>query len=101
MPIVVAWIGEMLISVVGQMVLSALLAVGIGFATHAAVGGLIDSSGIFNKWKVSAEMWNWVGYLRIDQDVTIMLSAWAGRALTDSAKVALAKIPARSSVAVQ
>ena len=41
MPVVVAWIGEMLLSVVGQMVVSAAIALGIGFASNA-VGNAVD-----------------------------------------------------------
>ncbi|WP_158754016.1 DUF2523 domain-containing protein [Dyella sp. S184] len=93
MPILVAWIGEMLLSIVGQMVISGLLAVGIGFASHAAVSGLINNSSIFAEWKASGAMWNWVGFLHLDTDVTIYLSAWAGRMLTDAAKVRLTALP--------
>ena len=97
MPVLVAWIGEMLLSIVGQMVISGLLAVGIGFASHAAVAGLIDHSSIFNEWRSSAVLWNWVGFLKLDTDVTIYLSAWAGRALTDAAKVRIAALPKSGS----
>ncbi len=90
MPIVVAWIGEMLLSVVGQMALSALVAVGIGFVGSSAVSGLIDSTGIRSMLAQSGPMLDYIGWLGVDQSMTIILSAWAGRAIVDAARVHLA-----------
>lgn len=90
MPILVAWIGEMLLNVVGQMVLSAMVALGVGFLVSKGVTGAIDYSDIQSKFAGAGPMLNWVGYLRIDQAMTVILSAWAGRAITDAAKTHLA-----------
>src|SRR6185312_11351974 len=42
MPVVVAWIGEMLLTVVGQLVISAIVSVGIGFAMHSAGNAAVN-----------------------------------------------------------
>lgn len=96
MPVIVAWIGEMLVSVVGQMVLSALLSVGIGFIASKVGSGVIDHTEMMADMKATG-LSNWVSYLRIDQDITIILSAWAGRALTNGLRAHLAAIPAKAS----
>lgn len=89
MPILVAWIGEMLLSVVGQMALSAFVAVGIGLVANAGFSGVIDSTGIQSMLGAAGPLLGWVGVLRVDQCITVILSAWAGRRITDAAKVRL------------
>lgn len=89
MPIIVGWIGEMLLTVVGQLALSALISVGIGFAANAGVSGFIDSSSIRSMMGSAGPLLGWVGVFRLDQCMTIILSAWAGRAITDALKVRL------------
>lgn len=89
MPVVVAWIGEMLLSVVGQMALSALAAVGIGFLSHSVGSAVIDSTGIRTMLGSAGPLVDYMGWIGVDQAVTIVLSAWAGRKLTDSLKVSL------------
>jgi len=86
MPVFVAWIGEMLLSVVGQMVISALVSVGIGFATQKVGAAVLPGAS-----QIKAALGNagpivdYVGWFGIDVAVTIVCSAWAGRAITDSA----------------
>jgi Protein of unknown function (DUF2523) len=87
MPVAIAWIGEMLLSVVGQMVLSALVSLGIGLAVNAGATGVIDSSELQSMLSNAGPLLNWVGFLGIDKAMTIILSAWAGREIVDSAKV--------------
>ncbi|ULU23792.1 DUF2523 family protein [Dyella terrae] len=89
MPALVAWIGEMLLSVVGQLAITALVSVGIGFAANAGVSAIIDSSSIRSMMGAAGPLLGWVAILRIDQCITIVLSAWAGRKITDAAKVRL------------
>jgi len=89
MPIVIAWIGEMLLSVVGQLALSALISCGIGFAANAGVSGIIDSTSIRGMLGSAGPLLGWVGVFRLDQCMTIILSAWAGRKITDALKVRL------------
>lgn len=96
MPVVIAWIGEMLLSVVGQMVLSALVSVGIGFAVSAGATGIIDSSGLQSMMGQAGPLLGWVGVFRIDQAMTVILSAWAGRRIVDAARAHLAALPKKS-----
>lgn len=86
MPVVVAWIGEMLLSVVGQMVLSAFVSLGIGLLARSAASGLIDHTQIGAAFAASG-MTQWIGFFGVDKGMTIVLSAWAGRRITDAAKV--------------
>ena len=85
MPIVVAWIGEMLLSVIGQMAISALVSIGIGFAGSAVASGVIDSIGISSMLGSAGPLVDFMGWMKIDVAVTIVLSAWAGRKITDAA----------------
>lgn len=89
MPVLVAWIGEMLLSVVGQMVLSALVSVGIGFVASKATSGIIDSTGIHAALGAAGPLVDYIGWFGIDTAMTIVLSAWAGRKITDAARVHL------------
>jgi len=88
MPVVVAWIGEMLLSVVGQLVLSALVSLGIGMVASKVGGGIIDATGIRAAMgNAGAVMMNYAGWFGIDTAITIVLSAWAGRKIVDAARV--------------
>lgn len=95
MPVVVAWIGEMIASSIGQWILSALLSIGIGFVSSKVATGVIDTSSYMQMLE-SSGLWNWISYLRLDKDITIIASAWAGRAITDSFKAHLTKLPSKS-----
>lgn len=85
MPVVVAWIGTMLLSVVGEMAIRALIGVGVGFATHQlviepvreAISARLGSAGV---------MADYIGFLGIDTAITIVLSAWIGRAAVSASK---------------
>ena len=97
MPIVLAWLGELVVSSVGAWALSALVGVGVGFVASKAASGLIDSSSIMTAFRSSSALFAWVTYTKLDVDITIVLSAWAGRAVTDSVKAHLARIPKKAS----
>jgi hypothetical protein len=86
MPEVIAWIGEALLSVAGQFAIRMLLGLGIALATRGLASGLIDHTQIGAAF-ASSGMTQWIGFFGIDKGITIVLSAWAGRALTDAAKV--------------
>lgn len=90
MPVVVAWIGEMLLSVVGQMAISALVSVGIGFVGSKVFSGVIDATGINAMFTHAGPAIQYMGWMGVDQFITIVLSAWAGRRITDAARVHLA-----------
>jgi hypothetical protein len=87
MPVLVAWIGEMLLSTVGQMALSALVSLGIGFAANKVASGVIDPIGIKSMLGSAGPLVDYIGWFGIDQAITIILSAWAGRKITDAARV--------------
>jgi hypothetical protein len=86
MPVLIAWIGEMLLSTVGQLVFTALVSVGVGLATQSVASGVIDHSqaaqALANSGAAQA-----IGFFGLDKAFTIILSAWAGRAIRDAAKV--------------
>jgi hypothetical protein len=86
MPVVVAWIGEMLLSVVGQLAFSVLVSLGIGMLANTAASGLIDHTQIGNAFAASG-MTQWIGFFGVDKAITIVLSAWAGRKITDAARL--------------
>lgn len=86
MPVFVAWIGEMLLSVVGQMAISALVSLGIGIVAQTAASGLIDHTQIGAAFAASG-MTQWIGFFGVDKGMTIVLSAWAGRKITDAARL--------------
>lgn len=89
MPVLVAWIGEMLLSVAGQFVLSALVSLGIGFAASKVASGVIDPIGIKSMLGNAGPLVDYIGWFGIDKAITIILSAWAGRKITDAARVHL------------
>ena len=95
MPIILAWLGRLIVTSIGSWILTALVSVGVGFAAHKAGVGLIDSSQIMSTLR-STSLWNWVSYLKLDVDITIILSAWAGRGITDGLKVSLAELPKKA-----
>lgn len=79
MPVILAWLGELVASSVGAWCISALIGAGIGFATyHVAVQPLEGL--IANQFAQAGELVNYLGWLGIDQAVTIVMSALAGRA---------------------
>lgn len=87
MAVVVAWIGEMLLSIAGQLILSALVSLGIGFAASKLVSGVIDPIGIKSMLGNAGVLLDYLGWLGVDQAITIVLSAWAGRKITDAARI--------------
>jgi len=48
MPIILAWLGRLIVTSIGSWILTALVSVGVGFAAHKAGVGLIDSSQIMS-----------------------------------------------------
>jgi len=91
MPVFVEWIGKMLMTYVGAMALQALVGLGVGFATYklavkpaeAMVSSYLSSAGDV--------MVNYVGWLGIDQAITIVFSALVGRTAVGAAKAFLVK----------
>jgi hypothetical protein len=77
------------------MALSALVACGVGFAASTVASGVIDSTGIRSMMGQGGVLLDWAGFFRVDECITIVLSAWAGRKITDAARVHLASLPSR------
>ena len=86
MPVVVAWIGEMLLTVVGQLAITALVSIGIGLSADAVGSGIIDSTPIRTAFASAGDLIPWLGFTGVDQAITIVLSALAGRAIVNSAR---------------
>lgn len=86
MPALVAWIGEMLLSVVGRLAVTALLSVGIGLATHAVVKAANFGPRIQALLGNAGVLVDWVGFFGLDQAITIILSALAARAAVSASK---------------
>ncbi|RUL66815.1 DUF2523 domain-containing protein [Dyella dinghuensis] len=95
MPVLIAWMGEMLLTIAGQIVLSALVALGINFVAQNVASGVIDhsqiASAIANSGAGQA-----IGWLGLDKAVTIILSAWAGRMIVSSSRAYFVKAKASS-----
>jgi hypothetical protein len=96
MPAILAWLGWLIATSIGSWCISALLALGVGFVAHTAGVGIVDHTAIFSAMQSSSALWNWVGYLHLDTDITIVLSAWAGRTITDNLKVHLTALPKKA-----
>jgi hypothetical protein len=84
MPSLVSWFGRMLVTFAGQIVVSALLALGIGIATTAVVSSLGIGDNIRDMLGGAGFLYNWVGFFGMDTCITIILSAWAGRMAKDA-----------------
>jgi len=96
MPVILAWLGELIVSSIGAWCISALVSLGVGFAAHAVASGVIDSSSIMTNLRSTSSLWAWVSYLKLDVDITVILSAWAGRSITDSVKANLVALPKKA-----
>lgn len=79
----------MLLSVVGQLAFSALVSLGIGFVGSKIVSGVIDYTGAKQALLNAGPMVDYLGWFGVDTAMTIVLSAWAGRKITDAARVHL------------
>ena len=91
MPALVVWIGEMLLSVVGQLVISALVSLGIGLATSTALSYVDIGATIRAEMAGAGPLYAYLGFLRVDTAITIVLSAWAGRMIVSAARVHFTK----------
>lgn len=90
MPVLVAWIADMLVSTIGSIVVSALVSLGIGFATSHVASAVFDLSPVKAAMgSAGGLMQQYAGWLGIDQAMTIVFSAWMGRKVTDAARVSI------------
>lgn len=84
MPVFVAWLAKMLVTTAGSMLISALLALGIGFTTSKVVSSLGIGDNIRAMLGQAGFLYDWVGFFGMDVVITIILSAWAGRMAKDA-----------------
>lgn len=91
MPVFLLWLGELLESTVGAMVLQALITVGLGFATYKL--GVKPAESLVESYLASGgqDLMNYAGWLGIDQAITIVFSALIGRTAIGAAKAFLVK----------
>lgn len=90
MPIVVVWIGRMLLTVAGEFLIKALVGSLIGVATYTLVVSPVRSL-IAARFQTAGVLADYIGFLGIDVAVTIVLSALAGRAAISSSKAFFVK----------
>lgn len=89
MPVIVGWFIGALMTSVGRLVSTALIALGLGFVASKAVGMLGFKDRIQAVMSGAGPLLDYVTYLRIDTAITIILSAWAGRMATDALRAHL------------
>jgi len=90
MPVLVAWIGSMLLTTIGEIAIRALIGLGVGLASQklviepvrAAMAAQLGNAGV---------MVDYIGFLGIDQAITIVLSAWIGRSAVSASKAFFTK----------
>lgn len=90
MPALLVWLGELIATSVGAWCVQALIGIGVGLVTYK-VGVQPVEAMIRSQLAAAGTMLDYVGWLGIDQGITIVLSALAGRAALRSMKVRLVK----------
>lgn len=90
MPVLIAWIGRILLVSAGEMALRALVGAGIGLATYKVVVAPVRAE-IATRLGGAGELAGYVGWLGIDVAVTIVLSALIGRAAIGASKAFFVK----------
>lgn len=83
MPIVAAVLtalGWLIRTQIGRWILTALAAIGIGFATKSAVVDPIIDYVLNTVGGVPGDIADWMGYMNIDKYITIVLSAYSAAA---------------------
>lgn len=90
MPVIVAWIGRMLLTVVGEMAVRALIGASVGLATYKLVVAPVRQA-IATRLGGAGDLAGYVGFLGIDVAVTIILSAWIGRTAVSASKAFFVK----------
>lgn len=90
MPVLVAWIGRMLLTVAGEMLIKALLGASIAVSTYELVVQPVGQL-IRDRFAAAGPMADYVGFLGMDVAVTIVLSALGARAAINSSKAFFTK----------
>lgn len=90
MPVILAWLGELIASSIGAWCLQALIGIGVGLVTyHVAIEP--TEALIRNSFSNGGDLVNYIGWLGIDEAVTIVMSALAGRAALGALRAHLVK----------
>jgi len=93
MPVILVWLGSLLATMAGELAVRALVGTGVGLATYAGTTLALDAakSTIAGRFNALGVLAGYVGFLRIDQAITIIFSAWAGRTAVSAGKAFLVK----------
>lgn len=93
MPVIIGWLIAALATAAGELLIRAIVGAGIGFATYevgsAAVG--VVRGYIGDRFASLGEIAGYIGFLKIDVAITIVLSAWVGRMAVSAGKAFLVK----------
>lgn len=89
MPAIVAWMIGALMTSVGRLAATAITALGLGFVASKVVPMLGLRNRIESAFALAGPLLDYVTFFRVDQAITIVLSAWAGRMVTDSIRAHL------------
>jgi hypothetical protein len=90
MPVLVAWIGRLLLTVGGEILIRAFVGAGIGMATYALQVNVVRPL-IAARFAAAGPLADYIGFLGIDVAVTIVLSALAGKAAVSGSKAFFTK----------
>jgi hypothetical protein len=90
MPVLVAWIGRLLLTVGGEILIRALIGGGIGLATYAVQVNVVRPL-IASQFSMAGPLAAYIGFFGIDVAITIVLSALAGRAAVNGSKAFFTK----------
>jgi len=85
MPIIVAWIGRVLLTVAGEVMVRALVGAGIGLVSYQVLITPVRNE-IATRLAGAGPLAQYIGFLGIDVAITIVLSAAAGRAVVNNSK---------------
>lgn len=91
MPVLLVWLGEMLMTTVGALALQMLVGVGVGLATYKLAVKPAESMIASYLSGGGDVLVNYVGWLGIDQAITIVFSALIGRTAIGAAKAFIVK----------
>lgn len=90
MPVIVAWIGRLLLTTIGELAVRALVGASVGLTTYKFVIAPVRQQ-LAARLGAAGELAGYVGYLGIDVAMTIVLSALAGRLAVGASKAFFVK----------
>jgi hypothetical protein len=90
MPVILIWLGELLLTQIGAWAIQALIGVGVGLASYKLVISPVQDA-IRDHLASAGPIVGWIGFVGVDVGMTIILSAWAGRMAVGAARVHLSR----------